>query len=700
MPKKRKNSLYRKYAFTFLLVVIAVVGAFRAGIIYGSPSSSQTAIINQWAMEKNCSYFMFTDGTTIYAQNCDTGSIDYSGTDFVTVLNSVLTSLTSSGGLIHIHSGTYLIFSPVSSSDNNIVLEGEGTTTILQVSASNLAGHALAVTGSNWVIQNLQFDGNNQVPSRDDVIYFSGNNETARNLYVKNTPRSGGGGSGCGMSFSGNNNLAISNTITGIANNGICTGGNNGLGPSYNTNTIFVANTVIGSNPSTAGGCYTFSYAMNATATGNVGQGCFVGAYLTGLDVHITVVDNGFVNVNHSGIQTDSNVGHDFVYSNNRIWGVTVSQGIRTNVGNYQVTISGNDISDTGGAGIQVSGYLQQIIGNKVSGSGLAPILIDSGSSGISVISNQITGATGTGLDGISAQPNVHDVLIDDNIINGTNTLYGGVEASSSDSDFTISHNRIIDVNTAGCAAVCLLGPDNYFTITGNIFRETASNYDAIDIFSSQNFIISENQFIGSGVLGTATWDAAIYIDGTSSGSADGIISNNVFVGDSNGAVKLHVNVHNVTVTNNMIETSTYGIRIYSDSPSPDYNSIVSNTLVSVTNPVVLSGNHTIVTGNVGYNPIGTVTNFILSGGSTQPGDGNWISPQGTTSTLAASTTYTIQSAPCTITIITIGSASISLNGGTAFTPSAGESWYFYPGETISFGAFGASPPTIQVTFH
>lgn len=53
-------------------------------------------------MEKQCSYLIFTDRITTYAQNCDTGTIDYSGTIAATVINSAIAALTN-GGLVFIH---------------------------------------------------------------------------------------------------------------------------------------------------------------------------------------------------------------------------------------------------------------------------------------------------------------------------------------------------------------------------------------------------------------------------------------------------------------------------------------------------------------------------------------------------------------------------------------------------------------------
>jgi len=84
--------------------------------------------------EQPASYIIGIDGTTIYAINCKTGKIDYSGTDARTVIQSAINALTN-GGKIFIKQGTYYINSSIQYQDE-VIIEGEGKdNTILKAPA-------------------------------------------------------------------------------------------------------------------------------------------------------------------------------------------------------------------------------------------------------------------------------------------------------------------------------------------------------------------------------------------------------------------------------------------------------------------------------------------------------------------------------------------------------------------------------------
>jgi len=55
--------------------------------------------------EQVASYIIFIDGSTYYAKNGTTGQIDYSGTNFTTITQSVIDALGTDGGKVFIKQG-------------------------------------------------------------------------------------------------------------------------------------------------------------------------------------------------------------------------------------------------------------------------------------------------------------------------------------------------------------------------------------------------------------------------------------------------------------------------------------------------------------------------------------------------------------------------------------------------------------------
>ena len=111
-----------------------------------------------------CSYQVFTDGTTTYAENCQTGAVVYSGTVAATIINDAISALYPGGGKIFIKAGTYIITTPVVTEGthavSNVELYGEGNSTILSA-AVNLNDNVIAVFGVNgWYVHDLQINGN------------------------------------------------------------------------------------------------------------------------------------------------------------------------------------------------------------------------------------------------------------------------------------------------------------------------------------------------------------------------------------------------------------------------------------------------------------------------------------------------------------------------------------------------------------
>lgn len=110
------------------------------------------------------SYIVFIDGGMVYASNGRTGRLEYYGTDASSVIQAVLDSLESDGGMVLIKEGTYVISKTIKI-PGNVTLSGVGYATKLVL--ADYADeevienkHEDAYVDSNIVITNLQIDGN------------------------------------------------------------------------------------------------------------------------------------------------------------------------------------------------------------------------------------------------------------------------------------------------------------------------------------------------------------------------------------------------------------------------------------------------------------------------------------------------------------------------------------------------------------
>lgn len=66
---------------------------------------------------------------------------------------------------------------------------------------------------------------------------------------------------------------------------------------------------------------------------------------------------------------------------------------------------------------------------------------------------------------------------------------------------------------------------------------------------------------------------------------------------------------------------------------------------------------------------------------------------------VAASANYKVKYSPCKLTFITAGTGvALTINGGTAFAPAVGNSYWLAPEDVVNFGAFTLAP-TLQVDF-
>ncbi len=147
-----------------------------------------------WAVHSifptTASYVIYISGATINAVNGMTGNIDYSGTDFYTVLQNVINVLPSyiaidangftavGGGLIHLKSGQYTLVNHglTLNGGNNpnlqkkFIFEGEGASTVIYNTSTE---DAISMYANSSIIKDMQIIGNTPNSGNGISIYSS-----------------------------------------------------------------------------------------------------------------------------------------------------------------------------------------------------------------------------------------------------------------------------------------------------------------------------------------------------------------------------------------------------------------------------------------------------------------------------------------------------------------------------------------------
>ncbi len=157
-PNQSINSNRRK--------LLGLAGVAGAGTLL-SPllaKAQPSTIIEAGSNVDTASYIIFKDGNTIYAKNGTTGKIDYSGTDASTVIQSIVDTLTATGGRIYFKAGVYRINSTlIIPSTGNIIMEGENRYTTQLLGSSTLTN--MIIVGneikqvSSFILRDIRIDG-------------------------------------------------------------------------------------------------------------------------------------------------------------------------------------------------------------------------------------------------------------------------------------------------------------------------------------------------------------------------------------------------------------------------------------------------------------------------------------------------------------------------------------------------------------
>jgi len=164
----------RIWAFSSLGVTILIAGCLLVIPIHASKSSLVLRSSGRTAYYPH-SYIIYTNGTNYYAENSTTGMVDFSNTNPATLLANVFGNLTN-GGRVFIKAGTYILNTVISVNFGNIIIDGEGQSSILQLASGRSAlpwCMVLRIANcQNVTIQNIHVDGN-----------FQNNNSTTKTQY-------------------------------------------------------------------------------------------------------------------------------------------------------------------------------------------------------------------------------------------------------------------------------------------------------------------------------------------------------------------------------------------------------------------------------------------------------------------------------------------------------------------------------------
>jgi len=458
--------------------------------------SSSTTIVATQTNSTNpsgnaCSYRVSIKGALIYAQNCSTGSTDYSGTNPATVINDAIGNMRS-GGKLFIMAGTYTFTTtPItivgtaaaigSTSISNVELFGQGNSTILR-GGTELSGNFELIgvlNAKNWYIHDLQVDGNAEHQTRSGftsgILLWNCDYSRIQNVFVHDNKD---------MGIDTEKSASIS-----ILNSYVKNSYANGIEVTAGSNILIQGNTVVGSsdvgisisgdNVASGSGPIT-----NVICTGNTIERFNLGIspYGSNAAIGLDIGDNGF--------------STHVLASGNRIYG-SGNDGVEVNPGlgtNLDITVSNNQISATSLQGIYGTRTTHLlIVGNLIDDSGNEAILTTSSVTGLSVSDNYMNATTNTGI-----------------YIQNANALVNGNSVQNSHVGIwtTGPYTNIVNNTVLGFYGVSLDTGSNNTSMTGNYVHAT---YQAITVASSDD-VVSNNRIypaaiaaivINAGTVGT-----------------------------------------------------------------------------------------------------------------------------------------------------------------------------------------------------
>lgn len=339
-----------------------------------------------------------TDGSGDY--NCD-------GTADQTEINEAISNLPSGGGIVRIKKGTYNLTGIVEILKSNVILEGEGTATLLRVANSaNLGdvvriGNGGTVSYTNITVRDFMIDGNqaNQTSGANSPLVLWGTTSykhsrlTIENLWLTGAKQD------CLKV------IAIEDSV--IKNCYIYSNTGTAIGLFTSSQYISIIGNILASN---SYGVY--DNACNyCTMSGNVLRNNGYGIYVNSGWREIITGNMFFTSTNYGvylvGAQRVTVTGNHF-YGDN--WGIVV--GNSSNITKYNV-ITGNTIMYTTGIGIALYYGTGTTISNVITGNHI----FGAGQHGIYLYASSFNTITGNAIDNAGRNTNnaYNSIFLTDN---------------------------------------------------------------------------------------------------------------------------------------------------------------------------------------------------------------------------------------------------------------------------------------------
>jgi parallel beta-helix repeat protein len=556
-----------------LLMLVVVTSSYQASVLtYASANNQQNAStaadpthlvnLSVFATENDCTYLIFTDETTTFVEDCNTGGIVSSGTDAATQINNAIFTL-KDGGLIHVRTGTYTLTAPIVGTVDGVTFEGEGPGTVFNVNVG-FSGSIVVAEGSNWVLRNFKIDGTNQVRRHSTAgIYVTGNNETVMGTDIFGTDHAGiedaryGCGGKCGYGVK-----ILNNVITNGYDDGIIVSGSN----------VLVSGNVVDTTTNHNG--ISLVSPQNVSVIGNNINNTNCGIALENLGYgwgpakFITITNNMIRNSRFFGFwifSGDGDSGDNVTFNENMIINPKTG-GIELDSGTDNL-ISNNVVANSSARGIYVLG--------------IAKFLTITGNTVASPKAN-----------GIWMSTDVHDCIVDNNTI--TNPAGNAILLATNDR-VTVTRNEIYYPTSSSPVAGIQVDGGNDITVRSNHVRVTGKSRTGIDLLGVSSFTIAANTITGSGQSGVSQLTAGIMV----SNSTSGIISSNLILGDAISGILLG-NESKTVVVGNSVNLAANCIR--ETTNGSDYNILSDNVLNNCGTGLSYIGPHDVATNNTGLN--------------------------------------------------------------------------------------------------
>jgi hypothetical protein len=361
------------------------------------------------------SYIVFTDGSKYYAKNGSTGMIEFTDTDFVNLMDSVMNALPAQGGKVFIKAGTYKVTRSVNSlilinSRSNVVIEGEGPGTFIDL--GGLVGMGIYIRYStNVVIANLRIEKGNP----ENIRLYGSSNVLIDGVWsgyamVKND--------GDGIDIDDSENIVIRGCFT-YYNDA------RGIHPSGGAKKVVIQ------------GCVSFN---------DMVQGG--GGAIDALSASENVVIDGCIVINSGGggfsLESNNNVLSNSIVVNATSGAIYVSGSNNRVVGcvakDISIVGSDNIIESNTVNYIAVYGSGTQVIGNRVIG-GVTSCGIYVKARAL-ILGNRILGFTGSAQRGILLSSGSDNSLV---MFNEVRNNTRGIEVVSGVSNVAILYNDVRD---------------------------------------------------------------------------------------------------------------------------------------------------------------------------------------------------------------------------------------------------------------